>query len=139
MRWSLIRLIWFRDLRDQLRDRRTIFMIAVLPLLLYPVLGVAVLQFAVSGGKKPTTLGVCGGQHLPALTPVSTELSPLLAVAGLTATPDGGLAQAAGAAALADAALRGFGQEDPPLLLHVGDGVRFNPFLLYYPFDVDAV
>src|SRR5262249_9387773 len=29
MRWSMIRLIWFRELRDQLRDRRTVFMIAV--------------------------------------------------------------------------------------------------------------
>ena len=47
MRWSIIRLIWLRELRDQLRDRRTLFMIAGLPLLLYPVLGFAVLQFAV--------------------------------------------------------------------------------------------
>src|SRR5436309_3050550 len=30
MRWSIIRLIWLRELRDQLRDRRTVFMIAVL-------------------------------------------------------------------------------------------------------------
>ena len=37
MRWSIIRLIWFRELRDQLRDRRTVFMIAVLPLVLYPL------------------------------------------------------------------------------------------------------
>src|SRR5439155_172651 len=28
MRWSIIRLIWLRELRDQLRDRRTLFMIA---------------------------------------------------------------------------------------------------------------
>ena len=46
MRWSIIRLIWLRELRDQLRDRRTVFMIAVLPILLYPVLGFGVLQFA---------------------------------------------------------------------------------------------
>ena len=44
MRWSIIRLIFFRELRDQLRDRRTVFMIAVLPLVLYPVLGTAVVQ-----------------------------------------------------------------------------------------------
>jgi len=29
MRWSIVRLIWLRELRDQLRDRRTVFMIAV--------------------------------------------------------------------------------------------------------------
>ena len=47
MRWSIIRLIWMRELRDQLRDRRTIFMIAVLPILLYPVAGFGVMQLAV--------------------------------------------------------------------------------------------
>ncbi len=31
MSWQNVRLIWFREVRDQLRDRRTIFMIAVLP------------------------------------------------------------------------------------------------------------
>src|SRR5947209_216965 len=30
MRWTIVRLIWARELRDQLRDRRTLFMIAVL-------------------------------------------------------------------------------------------------------------
>src|SRR5437868_1722686 len=30
MRWSIVRLIWHREFRDQLRDRRTVFMIAVL-------------------------------------------------------------------------------------------------------------
>src|SRR5262249_50591364 len=127
MRWSLICLIWFRDLRDQLRDRRTLFMIAVLPLLLYPVLGVGVLQFAVSGIKKPTALGVCGSQYLPARTPISTGFNPLPAVAWLTVNPDGGVAGAAGGAALAHAALRGLGQDDPPLLLLDGDDARFAP------------
>src|SRR5204862_110353 len=37
MRWSIIRLIWLRELRDQLRDRRTVFLIAVLPVLVYPL------------------------------------------------------------------------------------------------------
>jgi sodium transport system permease protein len=139
MRWSLIRLIWFRDLRDQLRDRRTIFMIAVLPLLLYPVLGVGVLQFAVSGVKKPTTLGVCGSQYLPALTPISTGFNPLPAVAWLSFTPDSGFVGVAGAAALANAALGGFGQEDPPLLLPDGDGVRFAPSWFDDPADADTL
>ena len=34
MNWSTVRLIWVRELRDQLRDRRTLFMILVLPLVL---------------------------------------------------------------------------------------------------------
>ncbi len=58
MRWSIIRLIWLRELRDQLRDRRTLFMIAVLPLLLYPVLGFAVLRFALGLAERKTVVGI---------------------------------------------------------------------------------
>ena len=39
-----VRLILFREIRDQLRDRRTLFMIFVLPLLLYPLLGMSLSQ-----------------------------------------------------------------------------------------------
>ena len=52
MRWSIIRTIWLREMRDQMRDRRTLFMILGLPLLLYPVLGLGVLQFAMSFTEK---------------------------------------------------------------------------------------
>ena len=52
MRWSIIRVIWFRELRDQLRDRRTVVMMAVLPLVLYPVLGIGVFQFTQRRGKR---------------------------------------------------------------------------------------
>ena len=44
MNWRNVKLIYFREIRDQLRDRRTLFMIAVLPLLLYPLLGMSVFQ-----------------------------------------------------------------------------------------------
>jgi sodium transport system permease protein len=44
MSWRNVRLIYLREIRDQLRDRRTLFMIAVLPLLLYPLLGMSVFQ-----------------------------------------------------------------------------------------------
>jgi sodium transport system permease protein len=46
MNWRNIRLIYMREIRDQLRDRRTLFMIAVLPLLLYPLLGMSVFQLS---------------------------------------------------------------------------------------------
>ena len=58
MRWSIIRLIWLRELRDQLRDRRTLFMVAVVPLLLYPILGFAVLQFALGMADRPCIIGI---------------------------------------------------------------------------------
>ncbi|MCA9263797.1 MAG: CPBP family intramembrane metalloprotease [Planctomycetales bacterium] len=44
MNWRQVQLIFLRELRDQLRDRRTLFMIAILPLLLYPLIGVAFMQ-----------------------------------------------------------------------------------------------
>lgn len=69
MRWSIIRLIWFRELRDQLRDRRTVFMIAVLPLLLYPLGGLAFLQVYATSQTQPAPVGVVG---LDALRPWRT-------------------------------------------------------------------
>lgn len=46
MQWENIKLIFVREMRDQLRDRRTLFLIAVLPLLLYPLLGMSFFQFS---------------------------------------------------------------------------------------------
>ncbi|REK27685.1 MAG: CPBP family intramembrane metalloprotease [Planctomycetota bacterium] len=46
MSWPNVRLIFLREMRDQLRDRRTLFMIAVLPILFYPLLGVSFFQIA---------------------------------------------------------------------------------------------
>src|SRR5439155_15585591 len=106
MRWTVIRLIFCRELRDQLRDRRTIFMIVVLPLLLYPVFGMGVVQFAVGFAEKSARIGIAGSQYLPPLTPKSGGFSPLPALAGLTVTPagsgapDSGLDRLLGGAAL---------------------------------------
>src|SRR4051794_21912862 len=61
MRWSIVRVIWMRELRDQLRDRRTVFMIVGLPLLLYPILGFAVLTFAMGFVDKPSVIGIVRG------------------------------------------------------------------------------
>ena len=41
-----VKLIFLREMRDQLRDRRTLFLIAVLPLLLYPLLGMSFFQLS---------------------------------------------------------------------------------------------
>jgi sodium transport system permease protein len=89
MRWSIIRLIWLRELRDQLRDRRTLFMIVVLPLLLYPVLGYAVLQFAFGFAEKPSQIGIVvsdGANEFPARRPAAAGLSPLPWLAWLRMT-----------------------------------------------------
>lgn len=65
MTWTNIRLIVSREIRDQLRDRRTIFVIAILPLLLYPLLGMTFLQVAQFMKEHPTKIWVIGASNLP--------------------------------------------------------------------------
>src|SRR5690348_7406773 len=89
MRWSIIRLIWLRELRDQLRDRRTVFMVVVLPLLLYPLLGFGLLQFALGFGKPQCTVGVVGADNLPP-TAAPGAPTPAQAAGWFAAAPAGG-------------------------------------------------
>src|SRR5439155_7828327 len=112
MRWSIIRLIWVRELRDQLRDRRTLFMIAGLPLLLYPILGFAVLQFAVGFVERPSTLGI---------------VSP----GGLKDFPPRAPAALAACLALSPAAPPGAGL--PPDYLAAAAALAYHPALSYPP------
>lgn len=66
MSWTNVRLIWFRELRDQLRDRRTIFSIAILPLVLYPLMGMVFLQITQFMQEHPTRVWLLGAEALPA-------------------------------------------------------------------------
>ncbi len=71
MNLTNVRLILAREVRDQLRDRRTLFMIFVLPILLYPLLGTAyfqMIQFRTQNAM--TVLVVGGGQLVSAPTPL---------------------------------------------------------------------
>ncbi len=74
MSWRNIRLIYAREIRDQLRDRRTLFMIAVLPLLLYPLLGMSVFQLSQFLRKSEPKVVIVGGQELTA----GGDLPPLI-------------------------------------------------------------
>src|ERR1700756_2671821 len=65
MRWSNTLVIFRREVRDQFRDRRTLFMIFVLPILLYPLLGYGMVKFAATLEQKPRTVVVVGAEHLP--------------------------------------------------------------------------
>ncbi|MFV1966766.1 MAG: ABC transporter permease subunit/CPBP intramembrane protease, partial [Pirellulaceae bacterium] len=65
MKWANVKLIFIREVRDQLRDRRTMFTIAVLPLLLYPLMGMSILQVAQFTREHPTTVLVLGADALP--------------------------------------------------------------------------
>jgi sodium transport system permease protein len=141
MRWSIIRLIWLRELRDQLRDRRTIFMIAVLPVLLYPVAGFGVLQLATGYLGKQSIIGVQGQQYLPPLTPNCPALSPVPAVSWFTMTPGAtgvplGIAGQFAAASAMDLARQNDPRQDyPPLFIREGDGLLFPELYLDNPDD----
>mgnify|MGYP003390180117 CR=1 FL=1 len=65
MNWLNVKLIFLREVRDQVRDRRTLFMIAVLPLLLYPAMGIGMLQMTLLFSEQPRTVVILGEQHLP--------------------------------------------------------------------------
>lgn len=65
MKWPNVKLIFRRELRDQLRDRRTLFTVAVLPMLLYPLMGMAMMQVAQFMRVVPTRIWVVGAEHLP--------------------------------------------------------------------------
>src|SRR5687768_7276673 len=73
MNWRNVRLIYGREIRDQLRDRRTLFMIAVLPLMLYPLLGMSVFQLSQFLRKSEPKVVVIGSEQLTA----SSELPAL--------------------------------------------------------------
>ena len=63
--WTNVKLIASREIRDQLRDRRTIFVIVFLPLLLYPLLGMSFLQVAQFMREHPTKIWMIGTEQLP--------------------------------------------------------------------------
>lgn len=60
MSFSNVKWIFAKEVRDQLRDRRTLFMIAVLPVLLYPLLGMSMMQVAQFVQKQATRVLVVG-------------------------------------------------------------------------------
>lgn len=65
MKWANVKWIYLREVRDQLRDRRTLFTIAVLPVLLYPLLGMTFLQVAQFSREHTTPVLVLGAKSLP--------------------------------------------------------------------------
>ena len=73
MSWNNVRLIYFRELRDQARDRRTLFTIVVLPLLLYPILAMLVFQVQQFRKEYPSKILVIGAEGLPAQPPLFAE------------------------------------------------------------------
>lgn len=62
---AVVRLIAGKELRDLIRDRRTVLLVLVLPAVLYPLfVGVAIL-FATTIINQATVIGVVGSEHQP--------------------------------------------------------------------------
>jgi sodium transport system permease protein len=62
--WRIVRTVLAKELRETLRDRRTLFMMIVIPTLLYPGLLVGIEQLTLFGqrrlGEKPAAVAVAG-------------------------------------------------------------------------------
>lgn len=69
-RASAVWLIYMREMRDQLRDRRTLFTIAVLPIMLYPLVGMLLLQIAQFTRQNPTSVCVIGTENIEGAPPL---------------------------------------------------------------------
>ncbi|MEM6366141.1 MAG: ABC transporter permease subunit/CPBP intramembrane protease [Planctomycetota bacterium] len=80
-KWQSIGLIYAREMRDQLRDRRTLFTIIVLPIMLYPVVGMLLMQMAQFTRAHTTSVCILGVEQVTASddsTPWRSNTPPLL-------------------------------------------------------------
>jgi len=64
MNWNNVKLIFTREMRDQLRDRRTLILIAVVPVLLYPLMGMTIFQLSQFLRHEAAKVLVVGAQEL---------------------------------------------------------------------------
>jgi sodium transport system permease protein len=64
-RWAVVRLIAGKELRDLVRDRRTLLLVLGLPAVLYPLFGGVSVLFITTLIGQPTRVGVVGAEHLP--------------------------------------------------------------------------
>ena len=74
MNWTHVKLIFHREVRDQLRDRRTMFTICILPLLLYPLMGMVMMQVAQFRREPFVNISVVGYENWPAEFPLITQI-----------------------------------------------------------------
>jgi len=73
MNWDNVKLIFHREIRDQARDRRTLFSVIGLPVLLYPLLGLMTLYMLQFQQSHPTNLRVIGFAEIPETPPLIVE------------------------------------------------------------------
>lgn len=64
MNWRNVKLVWRREIRDQLRDRRTLLVICVLPLMIYPMMGVAFFRLSQFMKHGDANIAMVGSEQL---------------------------------------------------------------------------
>lgn len=82
MNWRHIQLIYHREMRDQLRDRRTLFTIAVLPMLLYPLIGLLMMQVAQFNREYSVRIRIVGQENWPSDLPLIDQQRHLTVLPG---------------------------------------------------------
>lgn len=75
VRPAAVALIYLREMQDQFRDRRTLFTILVLPVLLYPLVGTLLMQITQFGGRSAVRVAIVGEENLAGLPPLVAEPS----------------------------------------------------------------
>lgn len=84
MNWGTVRTVLAKELKETLRDRRTMFMMLVIPTLLYPLMMVGVEQLTLFGrrqlGERPAVVAVRGADA-PALAFLAADTALRLAPA----------------------------------------------------------
>lgn len=83
MNWKHVHLIFLREMNDQLRDRRTLFTITILPMLLYPLLGMLMMQIAQFNREHSVRVRIVGAENWPAENPLLNETQQLIPLPGL--------------------------------------------------------
>ncbi len=83
MNWKHVQLIFRREMNDQLRDRRTLFTIAILPMLLYPLLGMLMMQIAQFHREHTVSIRVVGAENWPSQSPLFNAQRQLVPIPGL--------------------------------------------------------
>jgi sodium transport system permease protein len=73
MNRTIVRLIAAREMRDLLRDRRTVLLILVLPVVLYPLFGFVSILFARTMTEQMSRVGIVGRANLPDTGPALIE------------------------------------------------------------------
>ena len=76
MNWRVVRLVAAKELRETLRDRRTLMMMVIIPIFLYPTLFVVIEQLALFGQRN---LKASVAQVAVSESPAPTGLVPFLA------------------------------------------------------------